>query len=178
VDETYEVTTEDGEVYEVTVAEESPSDSSGLALAAAGQGVRGAANVAMRVATNPNIAKTGRVVGQAAGGILGMIKGGPIGAAGGMYAGGRIGGPIASAVQGGAAPIARLMGRLAPYAQTLSTLGGMQGVSDLAQMAEPGRMDTSAIGASSDVPGAEAPIVNRILGRLTGNQAWTAKYRR
>jgi hypothetical protein len=45
---------------------------------------------------------------------------------------------------------------IAPYAQTLSTLSGAQGVLDLAQVSEPNRQDIGTIGVSIGQPRSDA----------------------
>lgn len=171
----YRVTTDQG-TFEITVDDgdsapaEKPSDSTGLALAAAGNGIPAAANAAMHVATSPNAGKIGSMLGQITGGIEGAMKGGPMGAAGGVWAGGKAGWFTGKLAQRLAAPVASGLEKVAPYAQALSTLGGAQGVNDLAQMAEPNRKDIGflGMGPSVDVPSAEPPWLNAVLGRLYG----------
>jgi hypothetical protein len=135
----------------------------GLGMAAAGQGVPAAAGAAMEVATNPNTARVaaaaGRVIGGSAPIVGGGIAGGPIGAlagvgaaAKGAWMGGKTGWFTGKLAQQVAPPVAAALEKVAPYAQALSTLGGAQGVGDLAQMAEPERRDIGVMGAGAAPP--------------------------
>jgi hypothetical protein len=130
-----------------------------LPLAAAGAIIPRASGWAMELATNPDAWKTGKVLGEVAGGIAGFAKGGPIGAAGGMYVGGKAGWRLVNAAQRVANPVATLAEKLAPYSQTLATLGGAQGVNELAQMAEPNRRDIGFLGIGSGMPDPKNPAM-------------------
>lgn len=138
-----------------TSAQTTPTTSSALELAAAGAAVPIAAHAAMEVATSPNAAKAGSAIGQIIGGVDGALKAGPMGAAGGAWTGGKAGWFTGKLAQKLAAPIAGVAEKIAPYAQTLSTLSGAQGIADLAQMAEPNRKDIGFLGIGPSVPDLE-----------------------
>lgn len=151
-----------------------PSDSAALGAAA----IAPAANIAARVATNPNLPRTmasvGRVVGALAPPVVGAYEGGPIGALAGLagaakgsWAGGKTGYFSGKLMQKAAAPVASGLSAIAPIAHQLS---GVAGVGDLAQMAEPNRRDIGflGVGPSVHVPGAEPPVLNRLAAYLRG----------
>lgn len=132
-------------------------DSGGVGLALAGNAVPGAAQLASSLATSRTLpataAKVGRVIGGVAPIVAGAKTGGPVGAVAGIaasargaWAGGKTGWFTGKMVQGMAAPVAKVLQDVAPYAQALSTLGGVQGGLDLAQMAEPNRKDIGFLG--------------------------------
>lgn len=83
------------------------------------------------------------------------------------WAGGKTGYFGTKMLQSAARPISGALQAIAPAASALS---GAAGVGDLAQMAEPTRKDIGflGIGKSVDVPGAEPPWLNAVLGRLRG----------
>lgn len=149
------------------------SDSSAIGLAA----VAPAAHELMRFGTSPTAAKTGGMVGRIAGAIAPMVQGafhGPMGAVTGAlespmasWAGGKTGYFGTQMLQSAARPISGALQAIAPAAARLS---GVQGVNDLAQMAEPTRKDIGflGMGPSQNVPGAEPPWLNAVLGRLYG----------
>lgn len=150
-----------------------------LQMAAAGQAVPIAANLAARVATSPTLLKTatmiGRMVGGAAPVVAGMASGNPIAAATGVMAsgrgaaaGGKAAGLTGRLIQSAAPPVARALDAARPYAQTLGTLSGAQGVNEIAQMMEPNRRDIGVLGVgpSANVPGAHPPVLNALLARL------------
>ncbi len=57
--------------------------------------------------------------------------------------------------------------RVAPYGQTLSTLGIVQGALDLHQMAEPNRKDIGFMGIGTGTPDPEHPaLLNMIVSKL------------
>lgn len=62
---------------------------------------------------------------------------------------------------------------LQPYAQTISTVSGAQGVLDLAQMADQTRQDIGTIGVSLNAPrskddrDAHPALVNAIVGKIS-----------
>lgn len=133
----------------------------GLTLSAAGKAVPAAATMLEEVGTNPNLQKgmatAGRIIGSIAAPIVGAAKAGPLGALVGVaempkaaWAGGGTGWFSAPMVQGAARAASRPLRAIAPYAQTLSTLGGAAGVGDLAQMAEPPRKDIGFLGMSNN----------------------------
>lgn len=136
--------------------------SPGMDAAAAGAVLPGAARGAMELATNPSVpqvaAKVGRVVGGLAPAVTGIVEGSPMGTMAGLaasgktaWAGGKTGYFTGKAMQGAAAPVASVLEKVAPYAQALSTLGGAQGVGDLAQMAEPDRRDIGVLGLGPSI---------------------------
>lgn len=131
---------------------EKPSTTTGLGMTAAAKAVPVTARLAVEAATNPNVPRMMSTVGQIAGGVEGAIKGGPLGAAGGAWTGGKAGYFTGKLAQRLGVPVASLMDRVAPYAQTLATLGGAAGVGDLAQMAEPTRKDIGFLGAGASLP--------------------------
>lgn len=150
----------------------------GLTLSAAGKAVPAAATMLEEVGTNPNLQKgmatVGRVVGGAAAPIIGAAKAGPLGALLGVaempkaaWAGGGTGWFGGRMVQGAARAASRPLRAVAPYAQTLSTLGAAAGVGDLAQMAEPTRKDIGFLGVGGGTPDPEHPaLMNAVLARL------------
>lgn len=134
-----------------------PGTKSGLAMAAAGQGIPAAADAALGFATSPTAAKTagaiGRVVGGVAPTVSALAAGQPMAAlaAAAMsgktsWAGGKAGYYTGKAAQQASGPVAGALQQAAPYSQALSTLGGAQGVLDLAQMSEPDRRDIGMLG--------------------------------
>lgn len=153
------------------------SDSGGLALAAVGNGIPAAARAATAFAESPTAAKTIGAVARGAttvGAIVhGIATANPaqvLAASNEGWAAGKGGYFLGKGMQSVAAPVGKLLGKAAPYAQSLSTLGGASGVGDLAQMAEPQRKDIGflGVGPSQNVPGAEPPWLNAVLGRLYG----------
>lgn len=157
-----------------------PSDAGGVSLAALKSAMPLAEQGATAFATSPNVAPTaakiGRFVGGVAAPVSGAIYGGPAGAivgaaeaAKGAWAGGKTGWFTGKMLQNMAMPVAKGLSKLAPYAQTLGTLSGAQGVGDLAQMAEPTRKDIGFLGMSlhhQPVPGEDPPLVNALLEAL------------
>jgi hypothetical protein len=172
------VTTEDGQSVVLTLDDEAPSTpqqpviqstdmSPGMKMATAGKMMPIAADAAENFATSPTAWKTARGLGELAGGAAGL-KAGPLGMAAGIYGGGKAGYRLSNALQRVAAPVASGLQKIAPYAQMASTLGGAQGVNDLAQMAEPNRKDIGflGVGPSVNVPGAHPPVVNALWQAL------------
>lgn len=144
--------TPEGFTPETATPPQKPADSEALALAVAGHIMPTVQRAALEFATNPTLRKTASDVGQLVGAGAGMLNSGPIGAASGMWAGGKAGWRLTSYAQKLGVPVAKLMERVAPYAQALSTLSGAQGVLDLAQMAEPERQDIGVLGVGKTVP--------------------------
>lgn len=153
------------------------SDSGAIGAAALGAGIPAAAHGLSAFAQSPAVPRiTGRLANAAT----------TIGALGhGIYTGNMteaLAAPIAGwqagkggyflgkAAQSVASPVAKGLATISPYAQAASTLGGAQGIGDLAQMAEPNRRDigTFGIGPSVDVPGAEPPVINALIEKLMG----------
>lgn len=122
---------------------------------------------AEEAATNPNLPKIGSAAGQIVGGIQGAMRS-PLDAAGGAWAGGRAGYFTGKLAQRLAAPVANAMEAVTPYAQTLGTLSGAQGVNDLAQMAEPNRQDIGFLGVGSSAPTDQnhPALINALLAAL------------
>ncbi len=143
----------------VKTAPEKPSTSTALEMASAAGSVPVATRAALEVATNPNVPRVGSALGQVAGGVEGALKAGPLGAASGAWTGGRAGWFTGKLAQKLAMPVAKVAEALAPYAQTLSTLSGAQGVADLAQMAEPNRKDIGVLGVGSGSPDPNHPAL-------------------
>lgn len=156
---------------------EPPGTNSGLALTAAGKGLPMAADAVSAFAASPTVAKTAGAIARG-GTTLAAIGHGlytgnmsqVISAPFQGWAAGKGGYFLGQGAQGVAAPVGRIMAKAAPYAQALSTLGGAQGVGDLAQMAEPNRKDIGflGVGPSVDVPGAEPPLLNAAYDRMKG----------
>ncbi len=142
------------------------------------------ASGAEEFATNPNVARTAAKIGRVVGGltppIAGAVEGGPIGALAGVaaaskgaWAGGKTGWFTGKMLQDLSAPVANAMKTLAPYAQTISTLSGTQGVLDLAQMADATRKDIGTLGVSlSDPPRTQAErdahpaLINAVVSKI------------
>lgn len=145
-----------------------PSDVGGISMALAAHVVPFVQRVFEEAATNPAIKKTMATVGQVAGGIEGAMSGGPLAAAGGVWAGGKAGWHSGALIQRLAAPVATVADKVAPYAQGLSTLSGAQGVGDLAQMADPSRQDigTLGIGKTVNVPGMHPAVINALADKI------------
>jgi hypothetical protein len=151
--------------------DQQPDTSTGLKMAAAGAWVPVAERVAMEVATHPNAAKTGAAIGQVLGGVEGALKGGPLGAAGGVWTGGKAGWFTGKLAQRMAAPVANALEKVAPYAQTLSTLGGAASVGDLAQIAEPTRRDIGFLGIGPSVEPDVAMLTKAVKAGANPTQA-------
>lgn len=157
-----------------------PADSSSLSLSALQKGLPLAEEGATAFATSPNVApaaaKIGRFVGGVAAPVSGAMYGGPAGgvigaleSAKGAWAGGKTGWFAGKLAQGMAMPVAKGLSALAPYAQTLGTLSGAQGMGDLAQMADPTRKDIGFLGMSmhhQPMAGEQPPLVNALLEAL------------
>lgn len=77
---------------------------------------------AEQLATSPQAWKTGKVIGELLGLIEGGLKGGPIGAAGGMWVGGKAGWRLTNAAQRLAAPVSKILSTLEPFAAPMSAL--------------------------------------------------------
>lgn len=134
---------------------DTPRSSASLTLAAAGKTVPSVASAAYNLGSHPLVSDAGRMAGEVAGLGKGALFGVPEAA---RQVGGSIGQKVASAAQRAIQPVAVALEKAAPYAQTLTTLGGAAGVGDLAQIAEPGRRDIGFLGlaASPDGPTPEA----------------------
>ncbi len=141
---------------------EEPSSKGALVMQGAAKSAPVAANMAMEVATNPNIpkavgsaARTGVTLGTMAhGAATGNLAEVLVAPQAGWRAGSG-GYRIGQLAQKAAAPIAKAASAVAPYAQALSTVSGAQGVGDLAQMVDPERQDIGVLGV-----GGKADILN------------------
>jgi hypothetical protein len=99
------------------------------------------------LATNPNAWKTGKLIGEAVGAVTGWQKGGPIGAAGGMWVGGRAGWRVTNALQRVAGPLIKALNAVEPFtlgtsalaseADALSALNSPATVADFAKKLNP-----------------------------------------
>lgn len=129
-----------------------PRSNVGLGMVAAGKGIPAAATGAMELATNPAVPQMAATAGRVAGAIAPVVKYGPVGLLGsakGSWAGGKAGWFTGKLAQNVAAPVAGALEKAAPYAKTLSQIGGVQGALDLAQMAEPDRRDIGTLGVAA-----------------------------
>lgn len=144
------------------------STNTALALGGSAAAVPAAKQLIEEIATNPQVYKGGRAAGEVLGGIGGLIKGGPVGAAIGMASGEKAGGVLANAAQRLAVPVASAIDKAAPYVQTLSSMSGIQGGLDLAQIAEPTRQDIGilGIGKTQHVPGQQPAMLNAMVNYL------------
>lgn len=118
------------------------------------------------VATSPNTPKimakgvrVGAGLVTAAGAVGKIASGDPMGAAyaagaisPAMWAGGKTGWLAGKLLQNVTAPVANALATVAPYLQAVSTLSGAQGITELAQIAEPSRKDVSIIGHDDRSP--------------------------
>lgn len=148
-----------------------------LAIGASRAAVPAVRTALEEVATNPRVVPAARALARPVSnaiGSLGWVKGGPtVGTA--IRETVRRGVPAAAqGVQSAAGHAASVLERLAPYAQTLSTLSGAQGVLDLAQMAEPNRRDIGVLGVgigparSAEDQAAHPALINMLLQKLLG----------
>lgn len=177
----YRVTTDQG-VYEVTVddpplnveraapKEAGMSSAPAVGMAAASRAVPLAADAATEVATNPGVKQAGSMLGQILGGLQAAKTGDPLGVAGGVWVGGKAGWHTGALAQRMAAPVAAGLQKIAPYAQSLNTLGGLEGVDELAQMAEPTRKDIGTLGVRiGDQRDPSHPaLLNLLWQKITG----------
>lgn len=188
--QTYRVTLSDGRAFDVatdggppseqdvlgsletpaeTPAPDAPaSDAGGLGLAGLKRLLPIAEQGVSEIATNPNLPRAAQKVGATVGGLAGLKSLNPLTMIGGMMAGGKAGRVVGGMVQGAAMPVAKAATALAPYAQTLGTLSGAQGVGDLAQMAEPQRKDIGflGMGKTQHVAGEQPALLNLLLSKL------------
>lgn len=136
-----------------------PSSKGALVLQAVAKVEPVAADLAERFATNPNVAKTVASVGRVVGGAAPMVSNPTnpmsyLATSGGAWSGGKAGYFLGKNLQKVVAPIATALDAAKPYMQAVSTLSGVQGALDLAQMAEPKRQDIGflGIGGKSSAP--------------------------
>lgn len=125
---------------------EQPSTNAALIMQGAAKSVPAVTRVAEEIATHPAVPKVVAKVGQIMGGTEAALRGSPFGIAGDAWAGGSAGWFTGKLAQNLAAPVARVLDAVKPYAQTLSTLAGAQAALDLAQIAEPNRKDIGVLG--------------------------------
>jgi hypothetical protein len=138
----------------------------GLAMTAVGKAVPAMADAAIEVATNPGVPKVGAAIGRVVGAVAPIVGGaaeGPMGgllglsqAAKGAWLGGRTGWFSGKLAQSAMAPVANVLQSIAPYAQSLATLGGAQSLLDLARVTEPNRQDIGTLGVSIGQPRSDA----------------------
>lgn len=132
---------------------------------------------AEEVATHPSLVKHSTTAGKAIGALSGILKAGPLGADAGSRIGGRLTESAATLTQRAAGSIASALEQAAPYAQSLGTLSGAQGVLDLAQMADPHRRDLGFLGVSIGSPrsaedqAAHPALINRLLQYLLSGRS-------
>lgn len=142
-----------------------------LTMTAAAEGGRLATKGALELATNPSVPKAvataGRVFGGAAPVVGGIASGNPVaavngvlGASQGAWAGGKTGWFTGKLLQNMSVPVAKALSVVEPYLQTLNTLGAAQGVTELAQIAEPNRKDTSIASTSDSGDEAHPALLN------------------
>jgi hypothetical protein len=128
-----------------------------LTMMSAGRAVPMMANASMEFATNPSVPRTAATIGRVVGAVaptVGEAATGNVPAAIALAAnagktawtGGKAGWFTGKLAQNAAAPVASMLEKAAPYAQTLSTLGGAAGVGELAQVSEPNRKDIGFLG--------------------------------
>jgi hypothetical protein len=152
-----------------------PGTLSGFTLAGAGKAAPYAADSLLNFATSPTVPKT--IGGLARTGVTlgaighGLATGSPtevLAAPMEGWAAGKGGYFLGKGAQSAVKPVASALDAAAPYAQGLSTLGGAQGINDLAQMAEPNRKDIGFLGMapSVNVPGAKPPLINALYQAL------------
>lgn len=139
-----------------------PSPKAALALAAAGQAIPVAAKYVTTFAQSPTAAKVGGAIARhattAAEVARGLVTASPTDILAAPKAGwfaGKGGYWLTKAAQGVSGPVGAALEKVAPYAQTLLTLAGAQGINDLAQMAEPNRKDIGFLGLGASVPKSE-----------------------
>ncbi len=140
-------------------APSAPKARTWTALAAQGvaQAVPVAATGAMQLATSPAVPRAVASIGRAMGGAAPIVASPAnpmsyLAASGGAWSGGKAGYFTGKLAQNLAAPAAKVLDAVAPYAQALSTASGAQGALDLAQMAEPDRKDIGTLGVTVGPP--------------------------
>lgn len=156
-----------------------PSTNTGLTMAGAGQAAPLAAKAATAFVENPNVpkiaAKVGRIVGGVAPVVTGAVEGGTVGAlvgistaSKGAWAGGKTGWFTGKLLQKVTAPMASVLTKAAPYAQALTTVGGVQSGLDLMQILEPNRKDigTFGIGKTEHIAGEHPALINLAVTKV------------
>lgn len=141
-------------------------------VATVGKGVAPAAEVLAEFGTNPNVAKGAATVGRAVGAATSL----PASLSGfgsmqkGAYAGGKSGYFTGKLAQDVARPLSTALEKIAPYAQTLGTLGGAQSALDVAQLAEPNRKDIGTLGMTlGDAHDPNHPALLNLLAMKAGD---------
>ncbi len=158
---------------EAHAAPAAPSTNTALGLSAAGAVVPAVQRGVEEVATHPSLVDAAGGLGRLFGGKTGLVKGGYLGMKAGEPVGEAVGRGSAALAQAGAGTMANALSKLAPYAQSLSTLGAAQAPLDLAQMAEPNRKDIGFLGISGDSRSeaerqAHPALLNMLLQKLLG----------
>jgi len=113
----------------------------------------------MDVATSPTLpatlgtaARAGTTIGGVVHGAVTLNPAEVLAASKAGWAAGKGGYFLGKGAQAVAEPVANALDKAVPYAQTLSTLAGAQGVLDLAQIAEPQRKDIGFLGIKAGDP--------------------------
>lgn len=150
----------------------------GPVLTAAARSVPTLASTARTFAQNPNVPKAAASIGRILGGLAPIVGGaeaagvpgammGVAGAAKGSWAGGKTGYFTGKLLQRTAAPLATVLEKAAPFAETASRAIGPQNFLDLAQMAEPNRRDIGVLGIGSGTPDPAHPaLINDYAAKL------------
>lgn len=164
-----------------TAPNASPGSNAGLGMVAAAKAIPAAAAGAMELATNPAVPQAAAAIGRTAGAIIPtageLLAGNPAAAIAAAaaasktsWAGGGAGWGLGKLAQKAAAPLgagnlgpAAALAKIAPYAQTLGTLGGAQNVLGLAQMADPDRQDIGTLGVGPSVKAGAIPMTPELV---------------
>lgn len=129
-----------------------------IVTAGSAVGVPAMTTAAEQAATNPGVPRAVAAVGRLVGGSAPIVANPTnpmsyLASPGGAWAGGRAGYFGGKMIQSVAAPVAKVIEAVAPYAQTLKTLGGIQTGMDLSVMADnPNRQDVGTLGVSVGEP--------------------------
>lgn len=119
------------------------------------------APVAQRFASSSMVPKAAAAIGGIAGNMAG--HGAPVVSGITSKLGEFAGGLVAKGAQKAAGAGAVVLQAAKPYARTLSTLGGIQGWLDLAQMAEPERQDIGTLGIGPTVKAGAIPMTPELV---------------
>jgi hypothetical protein len=159
-------------------------------MVAGGQAIVPAmAKAAAEVATNPNVPRMAGTVARTATtlgalghgaytGNLSEIVAAPLAG----WQAGKGGYFLGKGLQAVARPVAAVLDAVAPFAQSLATIGGAQSFLDLAQMANPKRTDIGTLGVSVGAPRSEADkaahpaLVNMLAGKVQDGIAALMQY--
>jgi hypothetical protein len=161
---------------------EQPGTNSAFGLQAASKGIPAAADALMSFGTSPTAAKT--IGGIARGGTTlaaaahGIYSGSPsqvLAAPMEGWAAGKGGYFLGRAMQGVARPVSTALDAAAPVAKILGRLSGVQGVNDLAQMAEPNRTDIGFLGMGASPTNVPAAPEMTPEQRAAYEQTWQGK---